>query len=352
MILRALRVFGSRLVSPNHLCGRSEYADELMAALENGFLCNIRSLRQSSLPTGLAERRKGMRTTEKIRIAVLDTGIDPTDPMIRAASSRIIDKRSWVGSAENYTDKYGHGTHVTRLLLKIAPAAEIYVAKITDGKNVDPEDMSRIAEVCLTCPPKTSAAALTLSLQAINWAVEQWNVHIISMSFGYESRNSTIDDAIARAFKADKLMFAAASNEGGNKGRSRPSKDSRVICIHACDGKGNNGDMNPSPVRNKDNFTTLGVAVQSRWKKKTVYKSGTSFATPVAAAIAANVLEFISIKPQFSEDDRKLLYTSDGMLEVFRIMSKERQGYDYLQPGHLWDGKDDDEVAKAIRDAL
>jgi hypothetical protein len=37
---------------------------------------------------------------------------------------------------------------------------------------------------------------------------------------------------------------------------------------------------------------------------------------------------------------------------VFRAMSTERDRYDYVQPGHLWDGKDDDEVAKIIRDTL
>ncbi|RYP66887.1 hypothetical protein DL771_007544 [Monosporascus sp. 5C6A] len=312
---------------------KSEYADELMRTLENSFLCNIGALRQNSPPVGLAERLKGMQTPEKIRIAVLDTGIDPTDTMIKPAMLRIKDKRSWVGSPENCVDNYGHGTHVTRLLIKMAPAAEIYVAKITDNKNVDPEDMSRIAE-------------------AIDWAVKEWDVHIISMSFGFEPRNEAIDNAIERAFKAEKLMFAAASNEGGNKGRSRPGKNSNVICIHACDGKGNKGDMSPNPEKKKDNFTTLGVAVKSRWKKQTVYKSGTSFATPVAAAIAADVLEFANLKCDLSGEDKKRLYKRDGMLEVFRAMSTERDGYDYVQPGHMWDGKDDDEVAKTIRDTL
>jgi hypothetical protein len=186
--------------------------------------------------------------------------------------------------------------------------------------------------------------------------VENWNVHIISMSFGFWDQNKAIDEAIERAFNAGKLMFAAASNEGGNKGgdkgRSRPGRNSKVICIHACDGKGNKGDMSPSPEKNKDNLTTVGVAVKSRWKKQTIYKSGTSFATPVAAAIAADVLEFANFKCKLSERDKGLLYKRDGMLGVFRAMSTERDGYDYVQPGHLWDGKDDDKVAETIRDTL
>jgi hypothetical protein len=144
-------VFDSCPASPNDPSRRSKYADELMSTLENDFLRNIKALRQNSPPIGLAERLKGIQTPEKIRIAVLDTGIDLTDMMIKPAMSRIIDKRSWVGSPESYLDNYGHGTHVARLLLKMAPAAEIFVAKITDDKNIDPENMSRIAEVSLPC---------------------------------------------------------------------------------------------------------------------------------------------------------------------------------------------------------
>jgi hypothetical protein len=182
--------------------------------------------------------------------------------------------------------------------------------------------------------------------------VEKWNVDIISMSFGFESQNKDIDAAIDRAFKADKLMFAAASNEGGNKRRSRPARSPKVICMHACDGKGNKGDMSPSPMRDRVNFTTLGVAVPSKWKKKTVYKSGTSFAAPVAAAFAADVLEFANFKCDLAEEHRQLLYRHEGMSEVFREMSTKRDGYDYVQPGLLWDGGGEEQLARKIGDIL
>ncbi|OPB42086.1 hypothetical protein A0O28_0032030 [Trichoderma guizhouense] len=308
---------------------KSEYAEELIATLENGFLRNIKLLRDNSTPVGLAERCKGINTPERVRIAVLDTGINTNDKMIRSATSRIKGRRSWVGSIE---DTYGHGTHVTRLLLQMAPAAEIFIAKISDCKTVEPENMTRIA-------------------QAIDWAVEECKVDIISMSFGFQTKSKDIDDAIERAFRADKLMFAAASNEGGNKPRSRPGRNKKVICIHACDGKGNKGDMNPSPVRGY-NFTTLGVAVKSTWNKQVVYKSGTSFATPVAAAFAADILEFANFRCELSEEDRKLLYKRDGMLEVLRVISRERDKYDYIQPGHLWDGNDDGRIIRAIQEAI
>jgi hypothetical protein len=122
-----------------------------MNTLKDGFISSIGALRQNSSPIGFAERLNGKQTPEHIRIAVLDTGVDPTDVMVKAARSRIIDKRSWVGSPENCDDTYGHGTHVARLLLSMAPAAQIFVAKITDNKHVHPAEMSNIAEVSFPC---------------------------------------------------------------------------------------------------------------------------------------------------------------------------------------------------------
>ena len=70
------------------------------------------------------------------------------------------------------------------------------------------------------------------------------------------------------------------------------------------------GDMSPSPVINDINLTTLGAAVESEWKSKKVYKSGTSFATPVAAAFAANILEFANFK--LEEEDRRSYASATG----------------------------------------
>ena len=93
---------------------------------------------------------------EKIRIAVLDSGVDDSDPKIRPAikfgrinTGKI---KSFVGRPNEWQDTHGHGTHVTRLLLETAPAAEIYVAKICTGKLINDEFMPGIAKVGLNLP--------------------------------------------------------------------------------------------------------------------------------------------------------------------------------------------------------
>ncbi|KAI0977232.1 hypothetical protein F4678DRAFT_477323 [Xylaria arbuscula] len=280
--------------------------------------------------------------SEKVRIVVLDSGMDDTDTRIRAAikHGRINGRksRSFVGQADKWQDTYGHGTHVTLLLLETAPAAEIIVGKICTGKMINDEFMPGIAE-------------------AIKWAIDDCDAHIISMSFGFDEENDAIDTAVDTAMESGKLVFAAASNNGGVSGRARPARHDGVICIHASDGKGNKGGMNPTPMANRDNFATLGVAVPSRWKGKEVWKTGTSFATPIAAGIAANVLEFaynrcVNLSPR----RRKLLHQKRGMQAIFRRIAEERDGYDFIHPVRLWkdwqDLKTERDVAKVMEDIL
>jgi hypothetical protein len=86
------------------------------------------------------------------------------------------------------------------------------------------------------------------------------------MSFGFEDEYELIEEALDRAEKAGKLILAAASNKGGvtigkSTGRTRPAHREDIICVHATDGKGNKGGMNPSPMDDKLNFATLGVAI-------------------------------------------------------------------------------------------
>lgn len=157
------------------------------------------------------------------------------------------------------------------------------------------------------------------------------------MSFGFEEEHELIDNALDDALKAGKLVFAAASDHGGLSGRARPARYEGVICMHATDGKGNKGSMNPTPLANMDNFATLGVAVPSRWKFQDVWKTGTSFATPIAAGLAADILEFANYKcTSLKPRKRKILHQKRGMQAIFREMVERRDGYDFIYPMRLW----------------
>jgi hypothetical protein len=170
-------------------------------------------------------------------------------------------------------------------------------------------------------------------------------VDIITMSFGFERSVTIIDEAIKHADSKKIIMLAAASNKGGNGGITWPARLPQVICIYATDSLGNRCDFTPGPSDNANNFSILGHAVKSFWPPHLnqgfeVPKSGTSTATPIAAGIAALVLQYmraaLAKMAQISKNDAEIfckLRTTAGMSTVFRQMVNEkRDGYDYVVP--------------------
>jgi subtilisin family serine protease len=184
------------------------------------------------------------------------------------------------------------------------------------------------------------------------YAVDVWKVEIITMSFGFKYSVPEIEKAIDYASAKRVLMFAAASNCGGNSRRTWPARLSeKVFCIYATTGLGNKYPRNPTEQKRAYNFAILGSSVlswmpaQSQQKRK----SGTSTATPIAAGIAAILIGFVR-HPQYSQDvcqeDKELLErlgTVGGMSDVFdRMVGTDgtRDGYDYLCPWNILDASD------------
>lgn len=55
--------------------------------------------------------------------------------------------KSWVEGSDSLSDSAGHGTHTLRLLLRVAPEADISVAKISATGSIEASDVDRIAAV-------------------------------------------------------------------------------------------------------------------------------------------------------------------------------------------------------------
>ncbi|KAK7902914.1 hypothetical protein LTR67_002560 [Exophiala xenobiotica] len=93
---------------------------------------------------------------EPVRIAILDSGLDPENPFLiedqQLANPRIKEARSFVHGTRSHDirDEIGHGTHALGLLLKVAPCAEIYVARIARRETLDPNTYDDIAKA--GCP--------------------------------------------------------------------------------------------------------------------------------------------------------------------------------------------------------
>lgn len=136
---------------------------------------------------------------------------------------------------------------------------------------------------------------------------------------------------IERLSDQGKLIFAAASNSGGDGRRAYPAKEVGVFAIHATKAGGSSPEnLNPPRDGAPDNFGTLGCSIPSRWNRNDVYITGTSFATPVAAAIAANVLSFVRRAPPSRQPQYFFGYT--GMRRLLTHLSSQVDKHDYIRP--------------------
>lgn len=293
------------------------------------------------------------RPKPPIKIAILDTGVDLNHPDMDARDTQIKRKYNWV--SERYKkmvhDDNGHGTHTAGLLLDYAPDAELYIAKIAENKPSSP----------------------IVIAEAINHAINQWKVDIISMSFGFPTRSidsySVLEGAIEYAYSQHVLLFAAASNSGNNLDRAYPARDQNVICIHSTDANGNRSRFSPTALAHDTNIATIGEAVQSAWPvhlcDKTTnptfvkYKSGTSYATPIAVGIAAFLLQYAKL--HLGEEQVDKLKRQKGMKAVLRKIaqksqdSKRRDDYDYIALSLYSDnlfGKGEGFIKETIVDVL
>ncbi|KAL7938794.1 peptidase S8/S53 domain-containing protein [Trichoderma chlorosporum] len=306
------------------------------------------------LETELSQAYSSISTPPIIKIAILDTGIDIQHPDIDARLENIQDRYNWLLD-DNSTnrrvvfDQSGHGTFAASLILDYAPDAQLYVAKIAD-----------------TTPSEAGVIA-----KAINHAVSVWEVDIISMSFGFPTcaieNYSELESALANAHAKRVLLFAAASNSGGTLGRAYPARDQNVIAIHATDTNGNRSSFSPTAVAHDINLATVGEAIQSAWPMHLwdasngnflKYKSGTSFATPIATGIAAFLLLYAKIHIPEKADALKSRRRMQALLR--HIAEKEagqtaRDGYHFIDLSLYADslfGKSKDFIDGTIRDVL
>ena len=103
--------------------------------------------------------RRRKDNDKKVKVAILDSGIDASHPqfskypmdggMSRFRGFGDHNCRDWTGSSATH-DRVGHGTHAAALVLKVAPKAELYIAKIFNSKDGDANTPHHVAEVSTT----------------------------------------------------------------------------------------------------------------------------------------------------------------------------------------------------------
>ncbi len=212
-------------------------------------------------------------------------------------------------------------------------------------------------------PAVKSDPLIPVSYQAISHFSRPGEDHvdILTLSFGfprYDDVLEPIKNAIRNARNHGVIIFAAAGNEGGNAGVFWPAslhETGDVIRINTSDGKGSPSSFNPSPEIGRW-ICTLGQGVPSceirvppgpDAEPQIVYRSGSSFATPIAAAIAAIILGImdrvdVSQYPKDLVILRPRLRTRLGMEKVLCETCVQQMGYKrsdhfYITPWHFFE---------------
>lgn len=151
-----------------------------------------------------------------------------------------------------------------------------------------------------------------------------------------------IEAALKQALHEDTLVFSAASNDGGNSGVAYLAMLPRVMCVYSTDGDGNGSPYNSSKSSKLsgpgDYFGIVGESVKGAWPLTLSPKtgpvsrrmSGTSVATPVAAAVAACVIGIV--RDLKIDTGSWKLKSHEAMSRVFRAMGTERDGLTYMNP--------------------
>ncbi|KAH8707478.1 S8 family peptidase [Phaeosphaeriaceae sp. PMI808] len=288
--------------------------------------------------------RRLAKVTRSIRVAILDSGCKKDLPFFQDPERFKYIKR-WKDCTTNdsatETDTFGHGTFMVRLFMHVAPRIDVYLIRVAEGTD-----------------------NLQNSQQSIAKAIEhagldpEWNVDIISMSFGYYDKpgmsHAIIEEAIEKVKKGrkDKVLFLASAGNTWSQRPNFPASHEDVIPIYAGDSKG--VFLNSNPAHKGKKLATYGSDIPSSIVQevsthfpKADFGAGTSIATAIAAGIVALMLSYAIalpslIKNEFEEVCAKL-FTKKGMEHMLEAMSLTRhESEHFISPIWYWGEKQKD----------
>lgn len=243
------------------------------------------------------------KTHNKIKIAVLDSGVDYGNDIDLAESISLVPGEEEMSPL--FIDGTGHGNSVAGLIAAIDnkdgitgvnPNAEIYSIRVLDDNNCSP--VSRVIE-------------------GIYLAIER-NVNIINMSFGLDSYSRALEKAVQDASDRGILIIAAAGNTA-DKGVQFPSAFNKVMAVGSVD---KNGELaHDSAIGKEIEIVAPGELVRSTGALgDQLVASGTSLAAPQVAGLASLIWEKdISVSANFV---RELIKESANRYGI-----KEKYGY-------------------------
>lgn len=246
-------------------------------AIENGIPWGVQHIK--------APHAWGITTGHRVKVGVIDTGVDFGHPDLRHSLLRGI---NLISRSKMPYDDNGHGTHI---------AGTIAAANQMQG-------MIGVAPRALIAPVKAfdhnGSAFVSDIILGIEWCVRN-GMDVINMSFGMKTRSKALLGAVTNAYNAGVIIVASSGNDGKLRSVDYPARYPQTISVGAT-----NRLRRIASFSNRGPYIDIyapGDKIMSAWLRGNYNEmSGTSMATShVSGAIAL----LLSLKPGLSPSDIK-----------------------------------------------
>lgn len=210
-----------------------------------------------------ANEAKQLVDTSKVKVCVIDTGIDLSHPN----RGNVVASIGYAGAVQ---DRQGHGTHTAGTVAGLG------------GVGVSRAQL----QICKGLSDSGSGSSAQLA-QCLVWCGQQ-GAHIVSNSWGSSQSDALINQAIAGLTAKGIYVFVANGNDSGpvNWPARLAGSNPLVYAVAASDSSDRiTGFSSRGP---ETRYISPGAAIVSNWPGGGVRTlDGTSMATPHAAAICA-----------------------------------------------------------------
>lgn len=225
-----------------------------------------------------------LTTGAAVRVAVVDTGVDNSNPDLPA----VVAQRDFVNNDNNAEDDNGHGTHV----------AGTIGAMTNNGAGVAGANWS-VALVAVKVLNAAGSGSYAAVANGIIWAADS-GAKAINLSLGGSIPSTTLRNAVNYAWNKGAVLACAAGNSGTSQ-KTYPAAYDRCIAVAATD----ENDKKASFSNYGSSWVDVaapGVKILSTMPNSTVYLNtafgyyqdydslnGSSMATPHVAGLAGLV---------------------------------------------------------------